>query len=429
MFISQKSSNFALVIEIDRHIEILLLSNDCVIVPELGGFMAHHIDAHYDEDDQIFLPPLRTLGFNQQLTINDSLLAQSYVEAYDISYPEALRRIEDEVNQLKRLIENEGSYELNDIGVLSLCENGKYLFTPCEAGILTPELYGLSSFEMKPLKRKPAEMPVEAPAEQPAVLMNEPEAIAEVQPVEMETHEPVEIEPQAPEATEILQPIEMEAEVPVGRDIDEPVEAEIIDERDADEENAVVIKMSWLRNAVAIAAVLLAFFLIALPVNNDNVHRTISYFNNALLTGMTAKDSNMEKIVIQKPIAQPIIEKVDTAIEAKADTTTFSQPADTIAVSQEEELQTEPQTTQLQTNEGDYYIVLASYVTKKNAEAFVEDLHKRGHKEAEVYVRNNVTRVVCGNFKTETDAYNRLNDVRSEKDFKEAWVLTVKNES
>ena len=138
-------------IELDRHIEILLLSNDCVIVPGLGGFMTHHVEARYDEDDQMFLPPLRTLGFNPQLTMNDSLLVQSYIEAYDISYPEALRRIESEVEELKQHIDAAGSYELNDIGELALNEEGKYLFTPCEAGILTPDLYGLSGFEMKPI--------------------------------------------------------------------------------------------------------------------------------------------------------------------------------------------------------------------------------------------------------------------------------------
>ena len=84
-------------IELERHIEILLLSNDCVIVPGFGGFTAHHIEARYAETEQLFLPPLRTLGFNPQLTMNDSLLALSYVEAYDISYPEALRRIENDV--------------------------------------------------------------------------------------------------------------------------------------------------------------------------------------------------------------------------------------------------------------------------------------------------------------------------------------------
>ena len=62
-------SNFAPVIELNRHIEILLLNNDCVIVPNLGGFMAHHVEARYEEDEQAFLPPLRTLGLTLSLRL------------------------------------------------------------------------------------------------------------------------------------------------------------------------------------------------------------------------------------------------------------------------------------------------------------------------------------------------------------------------
>lgn len=62
-----------------------------------------------------------------------------------------MRRIEDEVGELRQCLESEGRYELDDIGTLSLNEDGNCVFEPCEAGILTPDLYGLSSFEMKPL--------------------------------------------------------------------------------------------------------------------------------------------------------------------------------------------------------------------------------------------------------------------------------------
>ena len=89
---------------IDRHIEILLLENDCVIVPGLGGFVAHHLTAKYDETECLFLPPYRTLGFNPQLKVNDSLLAQSFVEAYDIAFPEAMRQIEEEVEAIHRTL-------------------------------------------------------------------------------------------------------------------------------------------------------------------------------------------------------------------------------------------------------------------------------------------------------------------------------------
>ena len=139
-------------IELDRHIEILLLGNDCVIVPDFGGFMAHHVDARKDGEDGMLLPPARTIGFNPKLTINDSLLAQSYVECYDVSYPEALVRIGDEVRELRQHLENDGCYELHGIGVISLNGEGRYEFEPCEAGVLTPSLYGLSGFEMQSLR-------------------------------------------------------------------------------------------------------------------------------------------------------------------------------------------------------------------------------------------------------------------------------------
>lgn len=144
--------NFASVKELSRHIEILLLSNDCVIVPGFGGFMAHYVDARKDERDGSFLPPMRSIGFNAKLTLNDSLLAQSYVEAYDISYPEATKRLEQEVEELKQHLVADGSYEFNGIGTVTINEDGNYEFTPCEAGLLTPSLYGLDSFRLKKLE-------------------------------------------------------------------------------------------------------------------------------------------------------------------------------------------------------------------------------------------------------------------------------------
>ena len=364
MFISQKSINFAHVIELERHIEILLLSNDCVIVPDLGGFMTHHVEARYDERDHTFLPPLRTLGFNPQLKMNDSLLVQSYVEAYDLSYPEALRRIEDEVTELKQHLENEGSYELNDIGLLSLNEDGRIIFTPCEAGILTPNLYGLSSFEMKPLAIKHETIPVELPSETPA-----DETIVK-------------------QDAEILLP--------------ESTEEHLTEE--TEEERAIIIKMSWVRNAVAVAAAILAFFFMTTPVSNSNGSgKNMSNLNNLILVSMQPKDTSMEKITIAKPEdAQPAVQP-DTLQNQKVAEKAEEKKADI---------------------EG-YSIVLASYITKKNANAFVEDLHKKGFSEAEVFIRNNVTRVILGSFKTETDAYNKLRTLRGEKGFDEAWVMKI----
>ena len=339
-------------IELERHIEILLLSNDCVIVPELGGFMAHHIDASYDEADNTFLPPLRTLGFNPQLKINDSLLVQSYIEAYDISYPEALQRINDEVHELKMHLQNKGSYELNDIGVLSLNEDGNYVFTPCEAGILTPNLYGLSSFEIKPLAQKS-------------------------------------VHKEAKDTAKIIDIIP-----------DEEIFEEEIDEVENDEEDVVKIKFSWIRNTVAVAAILLAIFLLTLPTGKtEMMTRTISNLNNTILWGMMSKDTNASKIEIKKtdiPI-KPV--KVDTIIKK-----------DTVMTVQKDNVK-----------QG-YCIVLASYVSKQNAQTFIELLKKKGIDSAEVYMHNDVRRVICGNFPTPNDAYIALRSLHQHKELAEAWV-------
>lgn len=153
MLLQKKIFTFADVTTIDRHIEILLLENDCVIVPGLGGFVAHHIVSRYDEREALFLPPYRTLGFNPQLIINDSLLAQSYVEAYDISFPEAMHRIEAEVGYIQKELATEGVFELNDLGKLIWNNDGAISFEPFDGGILTPSFYALNSFEFN-LKKK-----------------------------------------------------------------------------------------------------------------------------------------------------------------------------------------------------------------------------------------------------------------------------------
>jgi len=319
-------------IELEKHIEVLLLNNDCVIVPGLGGFMGHYMDARYDEQDSLFLPPLRTLGFNPQLTINDSLLVQSYVEAYDISYPEALRRIEAEVQELHQHLETEGQYELNDIGILSLNDEGNITFEPCEAGILTPTLYGLGSFEMQRLAPAPS-----VNAENNNSIINE---------------------------------------------------------------SAITIKMSWIRNMVAAAAAIIAFLMIGTPISNSEVSTDIQ--QSAFLA-----------------IPTPHQEKSNI----KAEEVTNATISESESTKEETKVAVEVQTKE---NEPRYCLVLASQVSKKNAENFVNQLQANGLKEARV-LETTMTRVVYGDFASESDAYNQLQSLQCQsKIFSEAWVMKVK---
>lgn len=218
-------------IELDRHIEILLLSNDCVIIPEFGGFMAHHVDARFDDRDNTFLPPLRTIGFNPQLKMNDSLLVQSYIEAYDISYPDALNRIATEVNEIRQCLETEGKYELNDIGILYFSEDGIYTFEPCEAGILSPELYGLGGVVMAPLSMIDSNIDEQIPTQEEE---------------------------------------EKSTETPTFS-ISQELSAVLDDEDENKDTDVIRIKKSILRNAIAACIAIIAFFSFSTPLSNTNV--------------------------------------------------------------------------------------------------------------------------------------------------------------
>lgn len=353
-------------IELQRHIEILLLSNDCVIIPDLGGFMAHHVDAKYDEKEQLFLPPLRTLGFNPQLKINDSLLVQSYIEAYDISYPEALRRIEDEVAELQQHIDNNGHYELTDIGTLYKNEDGNISFEPCEAGILTPNLYGLSSFEMPKLTA----------SEQKGAFLSRQ------QPVQYQTEEEVE-------------------------------DTVTTEETDPEEEETATIhiKLSWIRNTIAAAAAILAFFFITSPISDSTPDAlNMAQTQNGAFFHIPSKDIT--------PQLQPMKTVKDSLIPSVIEQQQVAGKENVIdTVKTVKEVEKAPQK--------EYCVVLASQVKKKNAKLFVEKLHKQGYTEAEILILNNVVRVICGHYPSEAKAYQAVSKIRQNKEHAEAWVLKV----
>jgi len=361
------------VIELERHIEVLLLNNDCVIIPNFGGFMVHHVEARYDEKDHIFLPPYRTLGFNPQLKMNDSLLAQSYIEAYDISYPEAIKRIESEVDELNQILDNEGEYELNDIGTLHRNEMGSFDFVPCDAGILTPYLYGLSSFELESLssiKAKRNKEVIEAEKE----TTNIPTGI------------------QALEKANIF--------------ANQSSLSNNTEDEQQDQEKSIRISISMLRNAAAVAILFVVLILIPTPLSNKKDKLIQSELNTSLLYKIIPND-----VITEKAGVNPL-EKIASK----------PQPESTKEVKAKEVVE-EVNTPKKQ--ETFYTIVLASRITKKNAEAYTESLKNKGLENAEMIAKGAHVKVICGRYESEKEAYKAMNKLNNNPDFADCWVTKI----
>ena len=376
-------------IEINRHIEILLLSNDCVIVPGFGGFMAHHVDARYDGTDNMFLPPLRTVGFNPQLTMNDSLLVLSYVETYDMSYPEALRRIEDEVAEIRQTLENEGKYEVDNVGILSLNEDGNIEFEPYEAGILTPDFYGLGGFDMMPV----------------AQLTAGEEANANKAATSKTAAPTTESKPNANLVEMPAKPMQKEKEAAVNNSV-------FINDDEEEETSAefISIRKSWLRNLAAACIAIIAFFTISTPLGAPTMQKS------QIDTGMLNRI--MPKEIDQMKKAKELV--------INGDETKLTETSENAAQSAGNAAQNANQDAELSLPSTYYSIVLASRVTKHNAANYAERLQGKGLKQARVLITENNVKVIYGTYNSESEAYAALKNLRDNEAFADGWITKVK---
>ena len=383
-------------IEINRHIEILLLSNDCVIVPGFGGFMAHHVDARYDGTDNMFLPPLRTVGFNPQLTMNDSLLVLSYVETYDMSYPEALRRIEDEVAEIRQTLENEGKYEVDNVGILSLNEDGNIEFEPYEAGILTPDFYGLGGFDMMPV----------------AQLTAGEEANANKAATSKTTTPTAESKPNANLVEIPAKPMQKEKEAAVNNSV-------FINDDEEEETSAefISIRKSWLRNLAAACIAIIAFFTISTPLGAPTMQK--SQIDTGMLNRIMPKEIDQMKKAKELVINGDGTKLMETSENAAQNTENAAQTAGSTA-------QNANQDAELSLPSTYYSIVLASRVTKHNAANYAERLQGKGFKQARVLITENNVKVIYGTYNSESEAHAALKNLRDNEAFADGWITKVK---
>lgn len=140
-------------ISLSKHIEILLLDHDLVIVPSFGGFLTNNNEASLISTDEnthdILLPPTRTIGFNPSLTINDGLLVQSYMHHYDASYPQAFKQMEFDIKQMLQSLNNKGSYTFANIGTVKLDIHQRLQFTAQDKSFVAPHFFGLPQLKLQ----------------------------------------------------------------------------------------------------------------------------------------------------------------------------------------------------------------------------------------------------------------------------------------
>ena len=113
-----------------KHIEYLLLRNDCVIVPGFGAFIATNLPARIDYEKGEILPPVRQVMFNQAVSMEDGLLANSYVRKSGVSFDDARQIIAREVGILKSFLAEKRVIQVGNLGSLLLGQEDNVIFKP-----------------------------------------------------------------------------------------------------------------------------------------------------------------------------------------------------------------------------------------------------------------------------------------------------------
>lgn len=371
-------------IELAQHIETLLLENDCVIVPGLGGFVGHYIPASHVAEENRFLPPVRVIGFNSSLKMNDGLFVQSYASIYGTSFSDATRRIEIQVNKLLDRLHQEGKVELPNIGELHYSIYGTFSFTPYDHKLTTPYLYGISSFEMPQLNL-------------PKQTANSLRRIV-------------------------------------------PPPAKPISHRQRRRLHAELSMTTFhVRNVMGAVAALILFFLISTPIENTGViEENYAHLmpgelfsqlrQTSMITTPVNFKKNQDKTIKTKEVKVKELEKKSNTatlenITPKPVHIATSKPVITQEKAGRKEKSATPKPTSEVKTAKLYHIIVASVSTELDARRMAEQLQRSGYTKACAVIGNGKMRVSIQSFTNQAEAYKGLKSIRAIEPYQSAWIL------
>lgn len=387
--------------ELAINIEYLLLTHDCVVVPSLGAFQAVQAAARWIARENLFLPPTRKVVFEPTITTDpEQILLHSLSDIYNISLEEAEERCKQMVSEFHKTLITDGTVDFGSIGIFSIEDDANIAMDSCECGVITPSYYGLDSLHID--------------------LLNEEKAAAEEQPTII---------------------------------IEEAEEVKIV--KVEENKNYHSFRRSLFNGLMATAAIILLFFIVT-PTQTLSRKESKLYAENSFLqpnmidipleeeeyyyeeeatpwdsiqtplTDITeiAKNEGVEHTQsIPKLAPKPENNKAALSILPTAKAEENKEVTKPLTTKQEDAKDVEQ--TSVNTGSQEYVIVLASSISRTNAQSFVEKLDKKGIK-AKIHENGKMRRVVIDGFTSDVSARTRMSDIKSvHEDLRNAWILKL----
>jgi cell division septation protein DedD/nucleoid DNA-binding protein len=135
-------------ISVAEYLKKLLYEQDCVVVPELGGFLSHFNHAYFSGINGLYYAPAKRIAFNEALKLDDGLLVHYISVNEQIKREEAQIRVRQFTDEVKSEINKWGSYQIPELGILMSNQEGKFVFDPQTGKNYYQEGYGLKTISV-----------------------------------------------------------------------------------------------------------------------------------------------------------------------------------------------------------------------------------------------------------------------------------------
>lgn len=136
---------------LEHYISKLLFSNDCVVVPGFGAFVARSFSAELNSATQMFLPPSRRLSFQPGLRTDDGLLRGAIAKREQRNEDVIRLEISDIVSFWHKQLHKGERLRLEGIGMFYIDREGNIQFKPQVDVNFDMAHFGLGVFRASPL--------------------------------------------------------------------------------------------------------------------------------------------------------------------------------------------------------------------------------------------------------------------------------------
>ena len=134
---------------VQHHIKELLFEQDCVVIPDFGGFVTNFDCAKINSTNRVITPPQKWLAFNALLKNDDGLLSNYIAKQENISILQATLKVKTFVENTRRYLYFDNTYTIEGLGTFSQNDEEKIQFQPKSTNNFYGESFGMENIFLK----------------------------------------------------------------------------------------------------------------------------------------------------------------------------------------------------------------------------------------------------------------------------------------